>query len=252
MTIARGYSVEQFHEQGYTGPVQIFSVAEAAELRARFYATIGQSEAAPGATKAYLSAWHHQHRWAYNVATDERVLDLIAPLLGPDIVMWAMHFWYKPPHNTRHLPWHQDANYWPMEPRKNVSAWIALGPTFVENGCLRILPGTQRQLVAHRKLDDPTAGFREGLPPEEIDESRAVDLEMQPGEVVIFNEATFHGSKANTSDVARVACSIRYTSPDVRFLMEQWSDPERIRTFLVRGEDTHHRNDAIRGTAPDE
>jgi hypothetical protein len=47
-----------------------------------------------------------------------------------------------------------------------------------------------------------------------------------------------------------VACSIRYTSPDVKFLMDRWSDPDRIRTFLVRGLDTHHLNDAIRGTAP--
>jgi ectoine hydroxylase-related dioxygenase (phytanoyl-CoA dioxygenase family) len=129
---------------------------------------------------------------------------MISQFLGPNVVMWAMHFWYKPPHNMKHLPWHQDANYWPMEPKKNVSAWVALGPTFLENGCLRILPGTHRTLVAHQALNDPSSGFREGVPVSDVDETRAVNLEMQPGEVVIFNEATIHGSKANTSDVSRV------------------------------------------------
>ena len=37
------------------------------------------------------------------MAADPRVLDLIVPLLGPDVVMWAMHFWYKPPRDTKHL-----------------------------------------------------------------------------------------------------------------------------------------------------
>jgi hypothetical protein len=32
--------------------------------------------------------------------------------------------------------------------------------------------------------------------------------------------------------------------------MEKWSDPGRIRTYLVRGVDDYHLNDAIRGTIP--
>ena len=81
--------------------------------------------------------------------------------------------------------------------------------------------------------------------------SRAPSIyRCSPGKMVIFNEATYHGSKANTSDVARVALSMRYTSPDVKFEMEKWSDPGRIKTFLVRGVDEYHLNDAIRGEKP--
>ncbi len=175
---------------------------------------------------------------------------MVSQLLGPNLVMWAMHFWYKEPHSGKRLPWHQDAHYWPIVPKKNVSIWIALSRTFRENGCLRILPGSHRELIEHRPLNDPTSAFSQGLTADEVDETKAVDLEMQPGEAVLFDEGTFHGSNANTSDIARVALSIRYTTPDVRFLMDQWSDPGRIRTFLVRGEDTHHLNDAIRGELP--
>jgi ectoine hydroxylase-related dioxygenase (phytanoyl-CoA dioxygenase family) len=244
------FSADQLRDQGYTGPIRLFKDEEAARLRARFYEKIGQSEAAPGPTKVYMSAWHHQHRWAYDIAIHPPILDMVSQLLGPNLVMWAMHFWYKEPHNGKRLPWHQDAHYWPIEPKKNVSIWIALSRTFRENGCLRIIPGSHRELIEHRPLNDPTSGFSQGLTAEAVDESKAVDLEMQPGEAVLFDEGTFHGSNANTSDVARLALSIRYTTPCVKFLMDQWSDPGRIRTFLVRGEDTHHLNDAIRGEQP--
>jgi ectoine hydroxylase-related dioxygenase (phytanoyl-CoA dioxygenase family) len=244
------FSIEQYADLGYSGPFRAFSDAEAAALRTRFFQTIGQSEAAPGPTKTYLSAWHHQYRWAYDMATQPAILDRIESILGPDIVMWAMHFWYKEPRSGKRIPWHQDAAYWQITPKKNVTAWIALGPTFLENGCLRIIPGSHRQLVEHKPLNDATSHFANGLPPEAIDDKSAVSLEMQPGEFVIFNEATYHGSEANGSDVPRVALSVRYTSPDVKFEIEKWSDAGRIKTFLVRGTDTHHLNDAIRGDVP--
>jgi len=65
-----------------------------------------------------------------------------------------------------------------------------------------------------------------------------------------FQRGHYQSSKANTSDVAHVALSMRYTSPDVEFEMEKWSDPGRIKTLLVRGVDEFHLNDAIRGEKP--
>lgn len=244
------FSIEQYKEMGYTGPVNVFGEADAARLRTKFFETIGQSESAPGPTKAYMSAWHQNYRWAYDMTSDPRILDLLEPFVGPNIVMWAMHFWYKAPRSGMHIPWHQDASYWHLTPKKNVTAWVALGPTFLDNGCLRIIPGSHRELVEHTPVNDKNSTFATGIPADKIDESRAVSLEMKPGEIVIFNEATYHGSQANISDVPRVAFSMRYTSPDVKFEMEKWSDPGRIRTYLVRGVDDYHLNDAIRGTIP--
>jgi len=246
----KGFSIEQFREEGYSGPVRVMSESDAASLRAHFFREIGQAEAAPGPTKAYMSAWHLKHRWSYELATLPSILDLIEEAQGPDMVLWAMHFWYKEPHNSKRIPWHQDGQYWPIRPIKNVTAWVALGPTFKANGCLRIVPGTHKRMLEHLKLNDPTSGFAQGLPKEAVDESKAVDLEMQPGEAVIFNEAVFHGSECNTSDVARVAISMRYTTPEVKILIDEWSDPDRIRTLLVRGEDRPRLNEAIRGTPP--
>lgn len=248
--MAAGFSLAQFEAEGYTGPIQVFSEAEAAQLRSHFWAKLGQSEDAAGPSKINMSAWHHQHRWVYDLVTHPGILDPIASILGPNVIMWAVHFWYKEPNNGKYLPWHQDGAYWPIEPKKNVSAWIALGPTFAANGCLKVIPGSHKVELLHGEMNDKASGFGKGLRPEEIDESQAVSLEMQPGQIVIFNEKTIHGSGPNVSTTPRVALSVRFTTPEVKFLLDQWTGVDRIKTYVVRGEDTHHLNDSIRGPIP--
>jgi ectoine hydroxylase-related dioxygenase (phytanoyl-CoA dioxygenase family) len=246
------FSIEQFHEEGYSGVTQGLTLEEADRYYHSFFDVLGQSKYEPQRAKIGLSAWHQRHRWAYELATHPSIVDAMTQILGPDVLLWAMHFWYKEPGNGKFIPWHQDINYWPMEPAINATAWVSLGWSIKENGCLRVIPGTHREHVKHVKLGDATASFGEGLPSSLVDESRAVDLEMSPGQMAFFNEATFHGSEMNNSNIPRVAFSVRYTTPEVKFKMEDWGgDTTRIRTYLVRGEDKFRRNDEIIGTIPD-
>jgi ectoine hydroxylase-related dioxygenase (phytanoyl-CoA dioxygenase family) len=162
-----------------------------------------------------------------------------------------MHFWYKEPGNGKYIPWHQDINYWPMEPAINATAWVSLGYSLRENGCLRVIPGTHKQLVEHTATDDSQSAFGQGIAADLIDEAKAVDLEMTPGQIAFFNEATFHGSEINHSAIPRVAFSVRYTTPEVKFRMEEWTgDISRIKTYLVSGQDRCRYNDAIIGDIP--
>jgi ectoine hydroxylase-related dioxygenase (phytanoyl-CoA dioxygenase family) len=240
------FSIEQFRQDGFSGPVQALTLVEADRYYRLFFETLGMNPYEPGPTKANLSAWHHRHRWAFELATTPAIVDPITQVLGEDVVLWAMHFWYKEPGNGKFIPWHQDINYWPMDPAINATAWVTLGYSLVENGCLRLIPGTHTERTEHVELGDDKSAFAQGIDERRIDESRAVEMEMTPGQVVYFNEATFHGSKANTSAIPRVAFSLRYTTPEVKFAMEQWGgDTSRIKTFLVRGVDRFHRNDDI-------
>ncbi len=248
-TLPAAFSVEQYMEQGFTGPIPIMSAASAAACRHEFYQVIGQDEASPSATSANLSAFHHRHRWAYDICTLPSIVDPISQLLGSaDVVLWAMHFWYKEPHNDTFIPWHQDAHYWPMDPAINATAWLALGPTFEDNGCLRLIPGSHSKVFEHTPQEAGSA-FAQGI--SDVDEQHALSVEMSPGQAVFFNERMMHGSKPNISSTARVACSIRYTTPAVTFAMDDWGgDKDRIKTFLVKGQDRFHNNDAITGQIP--
>lgn len=251
--IQRGceFSIEQFMKEGYSGPVRGLPPKIADEGYEQFFRTLGQSKYEPGPTDTNLSAWHHKSLWAYELATHPAIVEPMKQILGEDLVLWAMHFWYKEPGNGKYIPWHQDINYWPMEPEINATAWVSLGYSVTENGCLRVIPGTHRQKMEHKELHDGASAFGQGLDPKDIDETKAVDVEMTPGQITFFNEATFHGSNANTSDIPRVAFSVRYTTPEVKFKLDEWGgDINRIQTFLVAGQDRYHLNDAIKGEPP--
>lgn len=251
ITAGGTFSLEQYRREGYSGPIQGLTLEEAENGYRRFFETLGQSRHEPRpAAGVNLSAWHQRHRWAYELAAHPSIAGAMEQILGPDLVLWAMHFWYKEPGNPNFIPWHQDINYWPMEPEINATAWVALGFSLRENGCLRVIPGTHDRRVPHRRMEGQSA-FAQGIGAEHIDESQAVDVEMTPGQIVFFDEAVFHGSDPNRSSFPRVAFSVRYTTPEVRFPMERWSgDTSRIRTYLVRGEDRYRRNEDIRGQVP--
>jgi hypothetical protein len=239
---------ERFRRDGFIAPRPLVDADEAAALALRAYAALGVDPAAPGPSTANALAWHHRHRWAYDLATHPRLLDLVEGVLGPDLVLWAMACWYKEPRTGRRVPWHQDAHYWPMSPTTTVSVWLALTPATPANGCLRLIPGSHGARIEHRQLDDSTSFFPVGA--DGIDDSGALDLAMRPGEVALFDEGTLHGSGPNRSACPRLGLSFRFSPPAVRFHIEDWSDAGRIRTFLVRGEDRERLNDPIRGIPP--
>ena len=193
---SESFSFEQYRTEGYTGPVRVMGPEEAGAARRSYFAAIGQSEDSPGPTDVRPGGFNLHHRWAYELCVHDRTLDYVERILGPDIVLWAMAFWYKEPHNEKYIPWHQDAVYWPMQPRINLTAWVALGPTRKENGCLRLIPGSHRRWLddEYRPAWTRKSAFAEGLGEDQVDESKALDLEMAPGECVFFTEATLHGS----------------------------------------------------------
>jgi len=75
----------------------------------------------------------------------DEVLDLVEPLVGPDIALWSSHFISKDPFTGRATPWHEDSAFWEgrlSEYDRIVTVWLALGPSNRENGCMRVIPGT--------------------------------------------------------------------------------------------------------------
>jgi hypothetical protein len=240
---------EDFRRDGCAGPFRVCAPTDCAALQAAYFAAAGVDPAAWSPASAKLSAWHHHQRWAYELATSPAILDRVEEILGPDLVLWAMFAWYKEPRTEKRIPWHQDASYWPLEPKLNVTAWLALDHCDPDNGCLRVIPGTHRAAIDHVAVDDTTSWFNKGADPAAVDERQARDLVLQPGEFVLFNEGTLHGSEPNRSARPRLALSLRYTTPEVRLHGDKWGD-DRVRAFQVRGRDRFGYNDAWRGVPP--
>lgn len=206
--------VRQFHHLGYLGPYTAVDVEEMAAIRHRIeqevLPTTGWNARNP------LQSRHLDHRLVHDLVASREILGRLRRLIGDDIVLWASYFFTKEP-GGKEIPWHQDANFWPIEPPLNISIWMAVDEVTTENSCVQIVPGSHRTVVRHLPSRDGMA-FAEEADPTEVDTGAAIDMELSPGQFFIFNERLLHHSNANTSDRRRMGLSARYTVPFVNIL----------------------------------
>ncbi|MDX1994731.1 MAG: phytanoyl-CoA dioxygenase family protein [bacterium] len=150
----------------------------------------------------------------------DEILDMVEPLIGPDIGLWSSHFIAKEPFTGRATPWHEDSAYW--EGRFDrmdqiVTVWLAIDPADVENGCMRVIPGTHTNgFSEYEKVDWRSNTFDREIKPELIDESKAVYFELQPNECSLHDARLIHGAKANTSPRRRCGYTMRYFSQGMK------------------------------------
>ena len=43
------------------------------------------------------------------------------------------------------MPWHQDAQYWPLEPANAVTVWLAVYDSDEENGAMKVVSGSHKK-----------------------------------------------------------------------------------------------------------
>lgn len=146
------------------------------------------------------------------LARNEQILDAVEQLIGPDIILWGCHVFCKPAGDGHETPWHQDGHYWPIRPLANCTVWVALEPSTVANGCLRVIPGSHlaRQLHPHLHEDRSDLTLNQRLADGTFDETSAVSLELEPGQMSLHDVYMIHGAAANTSATRRTGVALRY------------------------------------------
>jgi chlorinating enzyme len=167
--------------------------------------------------------------WA-RVVCDERLLEIARSVLGEGVVHHHSGWFIKPPETGRPTEWHQDGGYWEdyLEPRDEVvTLWVAFSEVSPETSCLRVIPeshdssfldhGYSPGDAIHDELTDERHSGSD-VDPDAVDESNAVDLLLDAGDVSIHHPTILHSSYPNTSERWRYALAIRYTTTDTRFL----------------------------------
>jgi hypothetical protein len=130
----------------------------------------------------------------HGLAVHARLLEVLAFLYGEEACLFKDKLIFKPP-GVKGYGLHQDWIAWPGFPRSFLTVLIPLDPSDVENGCTEVFPGYHRKGCL-----SPEDGQYHELPAGLIDESRAVPLELQPGDVAVFGGFTPHRSAPNHSD----------------------------------------------------
>jgi ectoine hydroxylase-related dioxygenase (phytanoyl-CoA dioxygenase family) len=165
--------------------------------------------------------------------SDERLVDLAELFIGPDVALFASHYISKPPFSGQPVLWHQDGAFWPLEPMRVVTLWLAVDHSTPDNGCVRLVPGSHTMDFAEMRENvevDNVLGAEIAV---EVDESKAVDMVLRPGDVEVHHPNIVHGSNANTSPDRRCGLTIRYIPTSTRITGDEQPYPS---AFLLRGE----------------
>jgi hypothetical protein len=153
---------------------------------------------------------HELSRWPYRQVG----LAIARQLLGPDAALAADNTVFKPSRVGGATPWHQDeAHNDPRSYQDQVTIWIALYDTRVENGALAFIPRSHRKgILPHR----PNGGTSDANSIEccgGFDAGEARVCPIPAGGMTIHHGRTLHAASSNRSDSPRLGYILNYKNP---------------------------------------
>lgn len=200
---------KQFETEGYLIVKGLFRPEEVEEIKATFD-EIGETTV-PGHFEPVMDAGMndplkryprvmHPHR--FNAVAKKHmlhpgVLAILNELYGEEALAAQSMFYYKPP-GSRGQALHQDNFYLKVEPGNCIAAWTAIDRCDEENGCMLLVPKTNRYDIVCPDESDGKESFTTHYVKPPKDE-KPIPAVMDPGDVLFFNGNLIHGSYRNKS-----------------------------------------------------
>jgi ectoine hydroxylase-related dioxygenase (phytanoyl-CoA dioxygenase family) len=199
--------VAAYDRDGFVLVEDVFSEAEVAAMLREVEGGERVSQTARGSAdssgkKAGIAIWHElgDDIWAA-ASTHPKIVNAVRILMREEIAFFHGKVMLKKARSGGAWEWHQDYGYWYeyegfLFPRL-MSAFVALDPATIENGCLQVLRGSH--LLG--RLEHGKVGEQMGANMSRIEavvpHFERVYCEMKPGSVVYFHCNTLHTSAPN-------------------------------------------------------
>lgn len=235
--------VARWKRDGFLSP---FALLDDGELQAclsgvqRYEAWLGSPINAHADMK-WRSMPHLLMPWAATLARDPRILDKVEDLIGPDVLIFTSTFFIKEPHSPTIAAWHQDSTYYGLEPKEEVTVWVALTEANEAAGCMDALSyrGKPRQLSHVSRVVKDSVNRAGQVITEPLDEGSPVPMPLEPGWFSMHHGLCPHRSGPNTSDHRRIGLGLNFIPTSVKP-----SGSVRQAALLVRGVDRHQHFEA--------
>ncbi len=139
-------------------------------------------------------------------------------LLGPQAALSFDHAIYKPPHNGKEVPWHQDLAYGARDGRDRIcygcNIWMPLQDATIESGCMQFIPHSHLgNLRPHHPIGhDPKVHT---LETDGVDGSKAAVCPVPAGGCTIHHAKTLHYTAPNATDHPRRALILFFGYPSM-------------------------------------
>ncbi len=231
--------VDHYMDEGFLiYPEKIFSDEKFEKLKAHFEKKL--KDLPEGARPEGMDVPHFTDPVLFEWLFADEILDLVEPIIGPDITLFSSHFICKPKGDGRKVPWHEDSFYWKgmLEPMEVVTVWLAIDPSVLENGCMYVKPRTHRLakkgFSSYEPVDDTKNVFETEIINPDREAFEEVPCVLEPNHASIHDGRLMHGSAANASELRRCGYTMRYMGSACAL---HPSHREHHQLYLARGRD---------------
>ena len=209
---------KSYTDNGYYFPLNVLPALAAADIAAKLSAIASSQIAGSLGYRGQLNHLHVVCPYISDLVRSPVIVDAVELILGPDILAWGSSLFLKPPRSPGFVSWHQDLTYWGLNNDKEVSVWIALGPAYKDNGCMRFVPGSHKagQIDHVDTVDDANILTRGQNADVEVKEDETVYVELDPGQASLHHGHLLHASGPNNTDQPRIGLVVNYISTDVK------------------------------------
>ncbi len=160
------------------------------------------------------------------------LVDVAEQLIGPNVKAATSQLTFKLRGNTQSFGWHHDNAYGELEPHTALTCLTALDDADVDNGCLRLIPGSHKlgQTAFKHTAEDKANHVAINMA---ADESKAIPAPLKAGHALIMHCHLLHKSEGNFSkDRDRRILFLRYANADA---VEVYNERKPRLGMLLRG-----------------
>lgn len=227
-----------YAEHGYVKNLPVFNANGVAMLQHKFEELAARLPREVDISQ--VNCWHKASRWFHDLCRTPAILDYVEDLIGADFYQWGGQFFVKYPGDGSVVPWHQDAQYWPLTPARTVTVWLAIHDANESNCAMRVVRGSHRNgEFEHHVNDAANLVLDQEVSSEQFDAEQIVTLDLKAGEISLHDDGLLHGSGPNQSDRVRCGLTMRYCPTEVKCDLSVWPNFE---AYMARGTDRFGRN----------
>ncbi len=203
--------------------------------RARFDLEVGHSTYRPGLRRVTSPVEISDNYLA--VMRDNRALDGVAQLIGPDVEFNNSKINAKHPGSATEVKYHQDFMFQPHSNEDLIAVLFFLDDVTLENGPLTVVPGSHRgPLFDHWHDGIYTGAVSSDVKAAHLD--HAIPIYGPAGSACLMHTRLLHGSASNNSDKPRTLFICEYRAEDSKPLQVNHI-PSRYDGEVVRGTRTN-------------
>ena len=240
--------IEFYRTQGYLGVEAVFSADEVAALSRVTDAFVEASRRVSANDAVFdLEPTHtaetprlrrlkdpiSQHEVYRRALQHPRLLAIVSQLIGPALTCNGNKLNLKLADVGSPVEWHQDWAFYPHTNDDLLAVGVAIDDSTLENGCLLVLPGTQRGPILNHHQDGRFVG---AVTDPGFTDAGAVPLTLKAGGISIHHVRLLHGSAPNRSSHPRRLLLFQYCAADAWPLLPGGKPWETYAASVVQGD----------------